>query len=398
MVCKFFKILILSALGIGVLPAHAQSIFDPALSINNQVISQYALNQRILYYQFINEIGDIEARARADLIDETLKRQAAQKVGLKISEEELKSGMENFAARGDLSLEELTARLNQEGISIDTFSSFIETNLLWIDLIRRRFASQADISQSEIDQAVSRLNGQVNLRVLLSEIVLPARPISNEQEKAILNAERLMEIKSVEEFSREAVRLSAAASARNGGRLDWIEMSQLPELLQPIIASMRPGDVTEPINVTNALLLFQLREIEEIGRAENATLAIEYSTITVDAAQVDDLILLLNTCRDFYAFANQLEDSNFENISLPPEEIPTQIILALAPLDENEIAILPAAQENRQQIVMLCGRTTEVNENISRAQVVSDLRQNRFASLAEGYLQDLRTTAKIIDY
>ena len=90
----------------------AQGLFSPAITVNEDVITNYELEQRALFLSVLGSAkGDPLVQARKDLIDDRLKRAKLAEVGLTLTEAEITEGMEELAGRANLSLDEfLTAQ------------------------------------------------------------------------------------------------------------------------------------------------------------------------------------------------------------------------------------------------------------------------------------------------
>ena len=87
-----------------------------------------------------------------------------------------------------------------------------------------------------------------------------------------------------------------------------------------------------------------------------------------------------------------------ERLDLAPGEIPRDIALELAKLDEGEISTNLTRSDGQTLVfLMLCGRTAVQNENATRNDVAAALTQQRLNQLADSYLDQLRADALIIE-
>ena len=385
-------------------PVQAQGLFSPAIRVNNNVITNYEIEQRARFLQALRAPGNPETEARKQLIEDKLKRSAASAAGIRATTEDILAGMTEFAARANLSLDEFTNRLEEGGIDPVTFSDFTAAGIVWREFIRARFLGQARPSEEEIDRALGGSStGASGVRVLISELIIPITPQTAQQVQA--EADRISQVRSTDAFSAEARRFSATPSRTNGGRLNWMPLSDLPVGLQPIILALSPGEVTDPLPIDGAVALFQLRDIAEARTPAPTYAAIEYAAYYIPggrtpealgrAAEIADKV---DTCDDLYGIAQGQPPEVLDRESLPPSEIPRDIALELAKLDDFEVSTA-LTRSNGQTLVflMLCGRTSEINENASRQDVANALTQQRLSTLADGYLQQLLAEAVIIE-
>ncbi len=391
------------SLSLGATIAQAQSLFSPAITVNDNAITYFELEQRLAFLQLLGAPEATEAGTRALLIDEHLQENAYKAAGIEVSPEQLEAGMEQFAARAQLSTEEFIEALQGGGVEPQTFRTFVENGLGWRELIRARFVRQARPTDAEIDRALAADGGVGGVRVLLSEVVIPITPETLEQVQA--EAERISQITSAAAFSDAARQFSATQTAANGGRMNWMPLSNLPPQLRPQILALSPGDVTSPIALPNAIALFQLRDIEEIPNRATQFASIEYAAYFIPGgrseAALEEATRLqsqVDTCDDLYGVALGQPEEVLERGTLAPSEIPQDIALELAKLDEGETSF-SLTRSNGQTLVflMLCGRTAAPNEEASREDVANALLQQRLSAFAESYLDQLRAEALIIE-
>ena len=377
--------------------AQAQGLFDPVISVNRAAITAYELEQREQFLEILQRSSGMAQRARDDLIEDRLKMAAADRSGIKLSGAQLLSAMNEFAANANLELEQLLETLAQSGVDEQTYRDFIMVGVTWRELIRARFAARSAPSEAEIDRALASAAAQGGVKVLLTEIVLPAGS-AEELNSARQTAERLGRISSTADFSEQARRLSVAQSRVNGGRLEWANMSDLPDGLRPIISGLRPGQITTPLEVPNAVVLFQLRDVAETTAQSPEISAIEYAHLKGPADAVKAATQMADTCDDFYGAAKDDPSLSLTIRSESPDQMSQALSLRLMGLDKNEIDEMPAAAAagDHAEIVMLCARVYAALEDVSRGQVADNLRSARISSLADGFLAELRASADIV--
>ena len=377
--------------------AQAQGLFDPVISVNRAAITAYELEQREQFLEILQRSSGMAQRARDDLIEDRLKMAAADRSGIKLSGAQLLSAMNEFAANANLELEQLLETLAQSGVDEQTYRDFIMVGVTWRELIRARFAARSAPSEAEIDRALASAAAQGGVKVLLTEIVLPAGS-AEELNSSRQTAERLGRISSTADFSEQARRLSVAQSRVNGGRLEWANMSDLPDGLRPIISGLRPGQITTPLEVPNAVVLFQLRDVAETTAQSPEISAIEYARLKGPANAVKAATQMADTCDDFYGAAKDDPSLTLTIRSESPDQMSQALSLRLMGLDKNEFDDMPAAAAagDHAEIVMLCARVYAALEDVSRGQVADNLRSARISSLADGFLAELRASADIV--
>ena len=375
--------------------SQAQGLFDPVISVNRAAITAYELEQRELFLEILQRSSGMAQRARDSLIEDRLKMAAADRAGIKLSGAQLLSAMEDFAANANLDLDQLLETLAQSGVDEQTYRDFIMVGVTWRELIRARFADRSAPSETEIDRALASAGAQGGVKVLLTEIVLPAGS-AEDLNIARQTVERLGRISSTAEFSEQARLLSVAQSRVNGGRLEWANLSDLPDGLRPIISGLRPGQITNPLEVPNAVVLFQLRDVAETTSQSPKISTIEYAHLKGPADAVKAATQMADTCDDFYGAAKDDPSLTLTIRSESPNRMSQALSLRLMGLDKNEFDDMPAAAGDHPEIVMLCARVYAALEDVSMGQVADNLRSARISSLADGFLAELRASADVV--
>lgn len=382
------------------LPAAAQNLFAPAITVNDDVVTRYELEQRARFQAALQVPGDPQETARKELINDRLKLSVLEQAGIVPSEEDIAAGMEELAGRANLSLNEFLTVLGQNGVDPQTLRDFTIVGLGWREYTRARFLSQARPTAAEIDRAMGAA-GTGSVQVLLSEFIVPLTQQNAAQVEELI--EHVSQLRGYDAFSAAAAQYSAASSRTEGGRLPWVALTKLPPQLQEVVLALKPGEISEPLPLQGAIALFQMRGVREVEGAAPRYSAIEYATYFMPGPRTPDTLAAarkvtesVDTCDDFYGLAQGQDPSVLEIQSLAPAEIPNDIALELAKLDNGETST--ALTRNNGQtlmVLMLCGRTADLGEGASRDTVANALTLQRMTSLSDSYLEQLRANARI---
>ena len=372
----------------------AEGIFDTIISVDRAAITNYELEQRVLFFSFLNEPGDTLISSRQSLIDDRLKMAAGTKDGFALTPTELENAMLDFGKNSNQSLGGLLNLLNEGGVDAETFRDYVEVGVVWREVVRKRFGSQSQPTESEIDRALAAERAEGDISVLLTEIVLPAGPSQLEESRKI--ARELAKITSIGSFSEKAKKLSVSSSRDNGGKIPWRNLKDLPNGLRQIIASLRPGQVAKPLEVQNAIVLFQLRDVEELGLKAPEIISMKFAKITGINSVLDLATKTVNSCNDLYGLVKLDKDVVLEMLTQHPDEIEQATALRLNRLDRHEMSIFSDSSDSIGNMIMLCERNYTTSADISRSEVAKNIRAARLTNLAEGYLAELRTNATVI--
>jgi peptidyl-prolyl cis-trans isomerase SurA len=377
-----------------VIPALAQDLFAPRLYINDRAITEYEVVQRALFLRVLRAPGNPEEEALKALIEDRLRQTEAERLGIELTEKELTDGLSEFAGRANLTTDQFVAELAKAGIAPETFRDFVSAGLLWRQAVRARFLGQVPISEADVDRALEASARPNALQVLASELVIPAP--EGQEAAAMAQAQELSDTLSGEAaFAAAARRLSAAPTAGAGGRLDWLPLSNLPAAIGQKILALDAGEVSDPVAVPGAVVLFLLRDVAEDRTAEPIAVTVEYVELLVpdDAAEIARIRAAVDDCDMLQAQARgQLDRVTLTRAGL--ETVPGDVALELAKLDPYEISVA-LTRGGLRRMLMLCGREASMEEPPTRDQVREQVINQKLEGLAEGYLEELRAAAII---
>ncbi|MFN3722789.1 MAG: peptidylprolyl isomerase [Paracoccaceae bacterium] len=389
------------AIPMAVLPqavtAQTGSPFDVVLRINDAVITRYEMDQRKLFLKLLRVPGDPEAEALKGLTQDRLAAAEAKRFGLKLTRDQLAAGMEEFAARAELTAEQFIEALGQAGVGQETFRDFVGNGLLWRELVRGRYAGTFTVSEAEIDRAI--VSGTVNtaMQLLLSEIILPVEGDPEAQQELARQLRR--DITTEDGFAAAARRYSASPSAGRGGRLDWTPTSQLPPQIVVRVLALGPGQVSEPVTLPNAVAVFQLRDVAEDKTATAPQVQVEYAEFllanTPDVqTRAQALHNRVDTCKDLYEEARGLPESQLKVETRTVPQLPADVALQLSQLDPGEYSTA-ITRGGARVFLMLCGRGPQLEGAIDRAAIREQLVSRRLTLMADAFLEELRSEAII---
>lgn len=384
-------------------PAIAQdggSPFSPVLKINDGVITRYELDQRTRFLTLLRIPGDPVENARSALISDRLAAQQARLVGLRLTADQIAAGMSEFAARANLSTEQFTEALAQGGVDAQTFRDFVTNGLLWRELVRARFGPLVSVSEAEVDRVIANGTVRSAMQLLVSEIVIPVE--GDPEDELALAARLRSEITTEAEFAAAARRYSASPSADRGGRLDWTPASNLPPALVQLVLPLGPGQVSQPVQLPNAVAVFALRDVAEDLTAEAPKLNVEYAQFllpnTPDVqAEAAALANRVDTCKDLWAEARSLPEDRLTVERKSLAEVPQDIALELARLDTGEHSTA-LTRGGWRVFLMLCAREPagEEGATIDRASLRQQLQSQELQLMADAWMEELRSEAIIV--
>lgn len=377
--------------------ALAQNPFAAIVEVDNIKVTRFEVDQRLAFLTVLNAPGTSRENVIETLTDEVLQLRAAREAGIEPSEDEYNQGLLEFAERTNADPEQLIAFLGSNNIPEETVRTFVRNGISWRQFVQQRFGPLAQVSEDELDRALSLTTGKGAVRVLLSEIALPMAPEVAEANTDLLE-QLSTSIKTKDQFRQSAFAYSAAPSAANGGELNWLSLSDLPPVVASELLVMAPGEITEPINLGNFAALFMLRGFQERAASAPRSLAVEYAVVPIPGANAQavaqELRARSDTCDDLYGTTDGLPVGEITRDVRQPRALPRDLAVELAKLDAGEVSTLLPLLGGGLRFVMLCGRTPNFAEG-EREELRRSLFGQRLESYADGYLDELRAAADI---
>lgn len=391
----------LAVLSVG--QASAQGLFDPVRKVNDQIITNYDVEQRILMMELLNVgAADMRREAVERLTDEAVQRDAARRLDLRVDRDELAEGIAEFAARAELEPEAFLAILREGGVERQSFEAFVNAGLLWRKYVRERFPALVDVGPSDVARAldVSAIRGTT--RVLLSEIFLPTDP---EFADAVAQIMQMIEAAAtVEEFSAIAREFSLAGTRDQGGRLDWLPLENLPQQIRGLIQAASPGQIIGPIDLSGAIAYFQVRAQDSSRVIPTDRVRVVYNRLLLpggrsdaNLATVAQIKASVRQCADLGPFARGLSEQALTERSEMLGAIPRSDAVELARLDRNELSA-NTVEGGNLVVLMLCSRQVEGEDVPTPAQMTDLVFDQRLAGLADVKLRELIADSDIQDF
>ena len=380
--------------------AQAQNPFETVIRVNSSPITRFDLQQRTLFLTLLNAGPEAARIAREQLINERIQAQAAARAGIALPEEAIQSAQAAFAAQGEFDRETFILALGEQGIEEGTFRDFVTSGLLWREVVAARFGPRAEVTEDEIDRALAQVPSRGGVRVLLSEIILPAANPESET-ASLVRAQRLQQLTDETEFAAAARQFSVATSRLRGGEINWRALDDLPPEAQEALRGIAPGQVTRPIRLPSAIALFRLRDREEVAQGSLEIVSADYAEYLIPGgrgpealAEAGRIAQQVRVCDDLYGVARGQPPERLRRQTVRLGDLPADVAREIALLDTNEVST-NLTRGGNLVFLMLCQRTVRESTAVDRAQVRQVLTGQRLETFAAGFLNELRLAAEI---
>ena len=391
-------------------PRAQQDMLRAAAVVNDEIVSMLDLEMRLkLAFLATGQKDSPQLRDRMTrqivrtLIDERLQIQAAERLGITITDERVTKAAQGIARRNKMSLEDFSKMLESRGVLPNAFFDQVRAQVTWNALITRRLRPSVQIVDEEVEEVVRRITatrGATQHRV--SEIFLSVDTALQEGE-VLRNAERLIEqLRAGARFPSLAREFSESASAAQGGDLGWIQEGQLLEALDEALRRMQPGTVSRPIRTISGYHILLLRDQKQTALGE-VTLHLKQVLFALpddaseeqrrDAAERGaQARLRINGCAGLDQLAGEIGSPGSGDLGkVKLSDLPPRIRDAVISLPSGQPSQLVAVAGGLG-ILVVCDR---VESGIDRARIKDRLAGARLDILARRYMRDLRRSANV---
>lgn len=258
---------VLSVVMVGLLalsgPVLAANPYAPALTVNEGVITHYDIEQRVKLLNALGANGDLQKLAIQQLTEDRVKIQAAKELQIELPEGAIDAGLEEFATSRGLTLDDVLRVLEARGIDRQTMDDFVESGLLWREVVATRFRARATPSEADLDAALE-LDARTPREMLtLAEIALPYA--ENGEVAADALADRIYgQLVRGASFAALARQYSRSSTAPQGGTLAPVPAERMPAAFRSQVLLLQPGQFTRPLPIAGGVALIKLVSISEV--------------------------------------------------------------------------------------------------------------------------------------
>ena len=397
-------------------PAHAQQNgLGIAAVINDDVISVLDLESRISLVILSSGIersqqsrDRIRPQVLRSLIDEKLMKQEAERVGIKVSQQDVQNGLARIAAGNKMTVDQMAQDISQMGLPASVITARIEAELGWNKFVFRNLARSIKIGDEEITDEIARIQANAGKpEYLLAEILLPVDTPSQNGEMQAMATRLTEELQRGASFQILATNFSRAPSSAAGGDMGWVRLNDLNSDLQKVVLNLKPGQASIPVRTLGGYHILFLRDIRNSPGLGVGDAFLKISQLHLAATDQNDTAELnalagklaattqgMTSCAQLDLAGTQmgsLLSGSMGEISLSALPKNMQAVLATLPVGQPS---QPLATGGGLAVMMVCERKSEpLDMEKVREQVGQSLKTRRLEIAAKRRLRDLRRDA-----
>ncbi|EAT1263408.1 peptidylprolyl isomerase SurA [Salmonella enterica] len=186
------------------------------------------------------------------LIMDQIILQMGQKMGVKITDEQLDQAIANIAKQNNMTMDQMRSRLAYDGLNYSTYRNQIRKEMIISEVRNNEVRRRITVLPQEVDALAKQIGTQndasteLNLSHIL--IALPENPTSEQVNDAQHQAESIVEeARNGADFGKLAITYSADQQALKGGQMGWGRIQELPGIFAQALSTAKKGDIVGPI-------------------------------------------------------------------------------------------------------------------------------------------------------
>lgn len=309
-------------------PALASAQVRVMARVNDDAITDFDLAQRIQFAiktTGLQDTPDLRQRMASQIlrqmIDERLQIQNAKRLGMPTSDAEVQQRLSEIERGAGMSPGQFKLFLQSIGVPYDIAAQQFEAQLAWGKVVRRKVRPQVEVSEAEIDDALTRLRaniGKTESRV--AEIFVPVDRTDSVDE-AKRSADRILDqLKRGAPFAAVAQQFSQGASAQTGGDLGWVLPGSLDPALDAAIDRLQPRQYSDPVRSPGGWHILYVVDRRQFAatRPDDVRLNLVQLTLSLPvnasaeetsraSADAQKAMTAVRQCSDLHAQARQLK-------------------------------------------------------------------------------------------
>jgi len=346
------------------------------------------------------------------LVIQEVQLQRAERIGLKITDEQVNEQLADIAQRNGIALSQLPAALAQQGIDYPSFRDNMRKEMTLQRLRQRDVLGKINVTPRELEQFMERMKKLPSEtdEYNVSHILLAIPPEATQTQVKVIEerANELYTRAQTEDFSKLAVAYSNSQTALEGGALGWRKGPELPTVLAEVVVGLKPGQVSKPMVTPTGYHLVKLNEVRHTDgshiedQVHARHILMKPNELQDDATVRQKLMNIRERImkgEEFAAFASSMSEDSSSAVnggdlgwSGPGSFVPV-FESAMAGLKDNEISE-PFHSEFGWHIVQVLGRRQfDTTEESLRQRAFRQLRESKADEETELWLRRLRDEA-----
>lgn len=372
-------ILLLIILPIKLLAAEIKVIAD----VNGEPISNLDIEKRVnlINSLFHTQNGkELRLQTLRQLIDEIIIINEAQRLNIKLSDEELNDAVVSFLTQNfKIKDDEIDQYIKEHNIDLDILKKQIKCQLLWGKIIEMRIVPFINISNKEVNDAKGQIE-KPDYLTTFQEFIVPSQEGENVYSIAEDLAEKLRN--SNNDFIPEPpIKMRKAT----------VNLNQLKGNLKSTLEGLETDDIAGPVSLSEGYSIVKVIDKVQLDHALlESTLKLKQVVVKSSESSLDDLKEQKVNCLNFDKLADNLKLPNAKEFEIKMRDLNPDLQALFSKTEVNEI--VEFRENSTARLMMLC----DIKSNTADTEAIKQqIYQQKIMIQSNLLLDDMRKNAAV---
>jgi peptidyl-prolyl cis-trans isomerase SurA len=197
-------------------------------------------------------------QAQEELIDERLKLQEAKRLGVEITDDDVKRMVQGIAERNKMTIEQFSAQVKATGFDISTLRERLRGEQAWREAIRRRFGAQINITQKDVDRMLTTAASEAGEDAFELQVQKVTLPLQGRADQSTL-VRRFSEAQALHSKADGCKNMAGLVKEVSDAKFEdskYVRPGNLPEPTRSMLLLAKDGDVLPPAALANGIEIY----------------------------------------------------------------------------------------------------------------------------------------------
>ncbi|MDR0288921.1 MAG: SurA N-terminal domain-containing protein [Rickettsiales bacterium] len=351
--------------------------------VNGEPISNLDIEKRVnlINSLFHTQNGkELRLQILRQLIDEIIIINEAQRLNIKLSDEELNDAVVSFLTQSfKIKDDEIDQYIKEHDIDLNILKKQIKCQLLWGKIIETRIVPFINISDKEVNDAKGQIE-KPDYLIAFQEFIVPSQEDENVYSIAEDLAEKLRN--SNNDFIPEPpIKMRKAT----------VNLNQLKGNLKSALEGLETGDIAGPVSLSEGYSIVKVIDKVQLDHALlESTLKLKQVVVKSSESSLDDLKEQKVNCLNFDKLAGNLKLPNAKEFEIKMRDLNPDLQALFSKTGVNEI--VEFRENSTARLMMLC----DIKSNTADTEAIKQqIYQQKIMIQSNLLLDDMRKNAAV---
>jgi peptidyl-prolyl cis-trans isomerase SurA len=197
-------------------------------------------------------------QAQEELIEERLKLQEAKRVGVEVTDDDVKRMLQGIADRNKMTIEQFSQQVKSTGFDISTLRERLRGEQAWREAIRRRFGAQINITQKDVDRMLTTAASEAGEDAFELQVQKVTLPLQGRADQSTL-VRRFSEAQALHSKADGCKNMAGLVKEVSDAKFEdskYVKPGNLPEPTRSMLLLAKDGDVLPPSAIANGIEIY----------------------------------------------------------------------------------------------------------------------------------------------